>query len=62
MYKLTVDADEKCSWSDKKKMTGGVREMYGVCSMAKRVLLYGDALAAFPSSSEKENQFIADDV
>lgn len=58
MYKLTIDADEKCSWSDKKKMTGGARGMYGVCSMAKHVLLNGDALAAFPSSSEKENNSV----
>lgn len=36
----------------RRKMTGGAREMDGVCSMAKHVVLCGDALASFPSSHQ----------
>lgn len=44
-----MDADETYSWTDEKKMTGGMKEMYG--SVAKRVVLYRDVSVSFPSSN-----------
>lgn len=38
-----------CSQTDEKKMTGGMKGMYG--SVAKPVVLYRDASVSFPNSN-----------
>lgn len=44
-----MDAYETYSWTDEKKMTGGMKGMYG--SVAKCVVLYKDVSVSFPSSN-----------